>query len=486
MTEIKTAADAKQRLNELTAAKDLQGKDIVTNTEAVADIRKILQVLSESAHRDVMQETTSDAGITKYMVPEEQRGSGSPIAFEGRRLDDRSWQPGLLDDDEVHGDWHKNLRRIVHRRNWVRLMTGIRDDEHRYGASPQMDRALQAHLRAAPPAIRKIFSDSANAGSEWIPVMHLPQLVEDLRAARRIEALLPSMTVDDKNVRLPKRTTGLRPFIKGNVTTNDPAQFGLSNLGTDEVVIGATGIATRTQIDEDASEDSILAVEPITRAELTAAHTDGKEDAFINGDDSATHQDAIATWNTRSRWGADGLGGTADHRRLWEGWRRRALRIGGASTLDLSDSYTFAKYLATIATLDSPLGVEGSVVLFASPEAFLADLLGLAEVVTVDKLGTQATIRTGQLAQIGRSPVVITEFLTSDLATSGLFTGSGAKTGLLLVNTDRFLVARRRGLRIEQDKDITRGVTDMVSTERMEFITLDDSTKRNVHFGFNL
>ena len=39
------------------------------------------------------------------------------------------------------------------------------------------------------------------------------------------------------------------------------------------------------------------------------------EDVIFNGDTAATHQDTIASWNARGRWGTVGLGTSLDHRR---------------------------------------------------------------------------------------------------------------------------------------------------------------------------
>jgi len=138
------------------------------------------------------------------------------------------------------------------------------------------------------------------------------------------------------------------------------------------------------------------------------------------------------------------------------------------------------------AKLDSPHGVAGSLICIVSPEYLTAKMMEFTQVVTVEKYGPQAVVLTGQLASLGGIPVVMSEFVGADLAATGLYTGSGATTGMLILNRDRFRVGSLKGATVELDKDITRGCINVVSTMRKTFYTVDSSTKKNVHWSFNL
>lgn len=83
-------------------------------------------------------------------------------------------------------------------------------------------------------------------------------------------------------------------------------------------------------------------------------------------------------------------------------------------------------------------------------------------------------------------PIVVSRFLSDDLATTGLFTGSGATTGMLCVSRDSWNIFARRGISIQQEQDIKSGAYNMVATERLTFDSLDASDVKNVAFGFNL
>ena len=111
------------------------------------------------------------------------------------------------------------------------------------------------------------------------------------------------------------------------------------------------------------------------------------------------------------------------------------------------------------------------------------DQVQLAQNIGVDR----ATIRTGDLGEIYGMPVVISEFLSADLQSTGKFTTTGgATTSALLVNKDRFKLGVRRGNLIESQKDITRGVTNNVITIRETLINVDPSDKKNCHLAFNI
>lgn len=478
---VKVIRDLRDRVKQLESRGEEERQAFAKMPEAITALTQAVKVLQEDHNRQTVatEFLGSDAGVARYV----QRDGDQPrVRMLGEVIrhgeDAGAYAPGLLDDTQVHGEWHAQLRQMVQQRNMVRALS-------KYGKSKTADLALREHMKVAPAPIRKLFSDSANAGAEWIPDQHLPMLEEELRMARRTEALFQTMPMNDKEVRIPFLTTGLRPHLKGVSTSDDPAQYTSSSIVTDKRSITATGFAVRTQIDEDASEDSILAWEPIIRAELVAALVDGCNDAIINGDTAGTHQDTIAAWDIRSRWGSSGLGGSADHRRAWIGLRARAADV--SNTTDQGSAKTYAGFLAARAKLASPHGVAGDLVCIVSPEYYLGTILGLSEVATLEKYGAAASVLSGEVAKLGGVPLVVDEFVGGDLNASGVYDDTTkTKTGFILVNRKRFIMGNRRGTMVELDKDITRGVVNVVSTVRKVFFTVDSSTKKNVHWSYNL
>jgi hypothetical protein len=76
--------------------------------------------------------------------------------------------------------------------------------------------------------------------------------------------------------------------------------------------------------------------------------------------------------------------------------------------------------------------------------------------------------------------------MTADLASTGLFTGSGALTSMLLINRARFRVARRRNFRVNQTNEYTRNTSWITASERKTLHSFDGSSVKNVRLAINL
>jgi len=113
-------------------------------------------------------------------------------------------------------------------------------------------------------------------------------------------------------------------------------------------------------------------------------------------------------------------------------------------------------------------------------------LMQLDEVITVDKFGPNASVVAGQIGSIFGMPVVMSRFLSADMAASGLYSGSGSQTGFIIFNAASWYLYERRGIVVEQDKDISAGAIRLVATYRAVMGTPDDTTTvNNVFYGYN-
>tara|TARA_E500000331_G_C17258237_1_gene714085 strand:+ start:773 stop:2218 length:1446 start_codon:yes stop_codon:yes gene_type:complete len=387
-------------------------------------------------------------------------------------------QKGLLDAEVYSNQWHADLCKMNQDRSLARMM--MKDPY-----TPKADMKLYSHLQKAPSfmknAVNKIFSDNAGVGGEWIPDEFRTELYQTFQVPRGLRALLPSVQMERETLLIPKLSRGGRPYIKG-VATDDLAKYQASTIETAQKTVRAKGLATLMNIDDAAGEDSAFAIIPALSRQIAQDLEDAFEDCMINGDTAATHQDDIANWNIRERWGASGLGGSSDHRRLFLGMRAAAFDKG--STVDAS-TFTFAKFMSVVSQLGE-LAV-GNKVCVVSPEALVANFLQLDQVQTLEKFGPQATILTGQLASLAGIPIVMSRFMSADMDTAGLYDNvTKTKTGFLVFNTDSWYQYVRRQITIESDKDITSGAIQLVSTMRAVMDSPDADALKNVAFGFNL
>lgn len=453
-----------ERQQTLAARGDALSEQLETKAE---DLKAIQQRITEMENRSNLNTSSQgDVEMRHYVDGDRVRWA------------DEGAKKGLL-TDTPRTDWQRELRSIVSDRNLARAFVAR-------GGTPKLDAKLQEHMAKAPHAIQRIFADSAGIGAEFIPDILVPDLYTDLLGARRVEALFPTLTMPAATTLLPFVTLGSTPYIGSVPTSDDPAKFTASSDVTAQRTIAAKSFRVRMQADDDALEDSVVMAMPMLRASCVSALVDGVEDAIINGDTAGSGTDAYNLWNPRSRWDTGAtLGGTSDHRKHWIGLRHRAFDTSAA--VDSSGAQTFAGYMTIRSTLDAPQGVSGDLVCITSAEYLITKMLQFTEVVTVDQFGPAASVITGQLANLAGVPIVISDFMTSDLNDSGLFDNvTTNKTSLLIANTSRFLVGQYRAATVELDREISNGVTNVVATRRVAFGTVDSSTRKNVALGYDL
>jgi len=353
--------------------------------------------------------------------------------------------------------------------------------------TPKLDARLYRHLKQAPralqPAITKAFNDQSGTGAEFIPDQFISELYQTFQLPKRLRGLLTRVQADRNTLLIPRLNRGGRPYIKGEITVDSPlAQYTTSTPATGQSTINIKGLASSYVLDDAAVEDAALAVLPIFSQQIAQDLEDAFEDCMINGDTAATHQDTISTWNIRSRWGASGLGGSSDHRRTFNGMRAAAFdQLNTAAKAGAS--LAASDILAGMASLGE-LGAS-NLVMVVSPEFMIESLMGLQEVITIDKFGPAASVLSGQIGSIFNVPIIMSRFLSNDLFTSGLYTGSGATTGFLLFNAASYYLYERRGIVVEQDKDISAGAIRLVATYRGVMGSPDQSATKNTFFGFN-
>ena len=388
-------------------------------------------------------------------------------------------EAGLLDTDENLSNWHVEMKRLANDRMMVKSM--LVGDKN----TPKLDLAIARHLAVAPRSIAAQVSkanyDGSGVGAELIQDQFLAQLHMEYEVPTVVRSLFSEVQMTSNTMLAPRINRGGRPYIKGTVTSDNPALYPVSTVSMGQAQITAKGLSTRYILDEELIEDSAVLLLPAMQRMIAKDMRDAVEDALINGDSAATHQDAIASWNIRERWGSTGLGGTNDHRRVFKGLRAAA--YDKSTTLDVNNADA-AKVLELISKLGEYAASDK--VLIVSPEALYETLMGLDQVITLDKFGAQATILSGQMGSIFGMPIVVSRFMSDDLATSGLYTGTGATTGMLCVSRDSWNIFARRGIQIQQEQDIKSGAFNMVATERLTFDSLDASDVKNVAFGFNL
>ena len=455
------------------AAKELRDENgkLRANVEAMAaDIKAAQKSLTE-ARAAMNAPAQGDSELGRYI-------EGKGLRFTGRETDSGVYLPGLQ-DDTARNSWQQEFQKACEDYTFATAALG-RPCKRALGYVHHI-------IDQAPGDIRRAFDSQSGSGGEFIPAPVLPLLEKDVIIRGQVMSLFQDIPVSSNSQTMPVISQGLRPYLKGTVTSDNPAQFEASSLGTAARTIAPKGLAVRVCVDDDAAEDAIFDMIPLIREQAVEALVFGVDDAIVTGDRAASHQDAIASWDTRGLWGSTGLGTSIDHRRAWLGLRARA--YDQSATVDRS-TYSYANFLADLADLATPRGIggtEGNLIYMMSPEAYLANVAGLDQVALVANYGPQASVLNGEIAKLGGARVVLSDMITADLAATGLYTGSGATTGALIFNASRHKMFTRRGRRVELQRDATRGITNVVCTWRGQFKAVSSSASvKDVVWEYNL
>ena len=451
------------------------------------DVRVQLQIASERAFAprerrpsgESLDKFVTDKGMGFLTRTVRSEFAGQPVEID---------VPGLFDSAPVD-NWHADLLRLSSSRAVARkiLATGT----SRSAPTPSHDKMILRHLAKCPAehraalekSVSKAIADTASSGGEWIPDVYSAALYEEYYTPNGIATLLPMSEFNGGALVVPAITDVIRPYIKNKIASDDPAKYTASTPTSSSTTVEVSGLAARVIVDDAATEDAIFALIPEISRRMARAVNDGYEDCMVNGDSTAAHQDTgLASWNIRDRWGATGLGGSADHRRSFIGFR--AMAEDRSLSVNQSSGMTIAKVMEELV---GKLGerASGNLVIIVSPEVFFKKLMTDTNVLTVDKLGANATLLRGQLGAIFGIPIVMSRWIDCKLNASGIYDNSTkTKSGVLVVSRDEFTHYQRRGTTVELDRDITIGGYNLVSTLRRKMMTLSSSTSAVVAWGY--
>lgn len=393
-------------------------------------------------------------------------------------------QKGILDTEKNHSEWHAELKQIAATQKMAKMLVGH---------TPKTDAKLANHIQKAPSFLRDVIQkslyDSAGAGGEWVPDEFRDAMYQEFTTPRTLADNFDTVDVQGNVIVIPRMDFGGRPFLRGQVSSDVITNnvFTASTPQSAQASISMSGIACRYRVDTDLLEDSILQLLPILTKQIGSDLTSSYEDALINGDNrgyAASQDPARNVWNIRSRWGGASFDDTTDHRRLFDGLRRESVlrntkvSLGNAAT-------TSAKLLELMATCGE-LGASNGLMFVTSPELFITDLMGLTEVKTLDQFGPLATVLTGQLGSIFGVPIVLSRFVDIQYNAGGGFDNiTKNRSALLCVARDSYKNYQKSGIAIETAKEISSGSMEIVATMRKTFASADQSTTKNVAYGFD-
>jgi len=192
-------------------------------------------------------------------------------------------------------------------------------------------------------------------------------------------------------------------------------------------------------------EESIIPMIEWTIGEAMDGIRRAAEDTFFNGDKTSPGIDSETSYAAASPTGR------VDNKILWNGVRANAAASGvtlvlGAGSGDFPD-FVLAKQRC------GRYAIEPSDWLWCCSPASYLDLLDVGEFATVEKIGERATVVTGQVGAILGSPVVVSEYVPSNVSASGYQTTSTNNTTMVIgFHRPSYWLGNWRGITTETDR----------------------------------
>lgn len=320
---------------------------------------------------------------------------------------------------------------------------------------------------------RALDVDTSGEGADWVPTGIGASMHEKVRAAGKVAALFARIDLPTNPWKWPIEGSDATAYRVGEPTGDTATKVTVSTPGTAAATFDAEIVGGRILFSRSLDADSALAILPFTTRKLVQAFVDAEETAIINGDSDGTHQDSDIGSSTTAA------------QTLWDGLRKRAL--ANASTATTTST---AANLGAIRALMGKWGVNPSSLAFIVGVSAYHDLILDSNVLTVDKLGPNATILNGQLASVYGIPLIVSEHVRENVNASGVYDGiTTTKTYNLCVNRDEWVMGQRMALDVEVDDSIYRETFQRVAVGfmREDFQNVGDaSSNDDTAIGYNV
>ena len=294
------------------------------------------------------------------------------------------------------------------------------------------------------------YSTQAGYGDEWVPDLWQNSVWEAQREETRIASLFAQVDMPSDPFNLP--IEGADPTVSFVPETTAEAELLLSGagnpipdskIGTGKVQLDTGKLALRVGISSELVEDSLIPVLPQFSKQATTAIVEMVDNVILNGD--ATNA-ATGNINLDDADPADTLGYL-----IFNGLRHSALVEATAYATDAGGAGLSLANLRTMRfTLPAGIYNRTKDLAFIVGAEGEKSLLNLDEVVTMDKLGANATVVTGMIGAIDGIPVISSQYMGLTEADGKISTtGSNNTLGqVVLVYRPNWFVGYRRKITI--------------------------------------
>jgi|GEM_PF-5829205 len=320
---------------------------------------------------------------------------------------------------------------------------------------------------------KALYTTASGYGAEWVITGAIDDFYDQVRLASKVVNLFKDYPVSHNSNEIPIATGDMTWYLTAESDDDDDTGVTASTPGTGKVTLTAKKFMGRTWFSAEEDEDSIVPLIPQLKANMAITAAEALEDALINGDDSATHQDADVT-------------SSSDVRKAWKGFRYQALAVAG---LKKALTTLTPAAILSVKTAMQTYGVDPSKLAWilapTTNDIVVAQTIGE----TKQGFGKYVTIANGGITAMFGAQAVTSGKMRENLNASGVYDGTTTdNTVLLLVRTDRHVLGSRRSLTIKTDEKIESDQVQIVGSFRKGYAPLrtPSTTERSVAIGYDL
>ena len=314
------------------------------------------------------------------------------------------------------------------------------------------------NVQAETPEMTKLMTaTTTDAGDEWVPTGMAAELWQDMFAGSRVVDAVGTIPMPTDPFEMPGwATVTFRKATGGEATAAQDPETHKSTLTSTELI-------AEINWNYDLEEDSLLAVLPAVRQELSRAGSEFMDKFCINADGTAAATGNINMDDATPATDSYYLSGGQD------GIRHYYIVDDTGQSANISTTLTDPLWRAGVARLGK-YGVDvGNLACFTNIQTYLLSMISLTGVRTLDKYGPSATIATGELGKMDGIPIIPTDAiaLAEDDGKVCKTPGSNDEGQIALVHRPSWRVGFKRQLLIEMERDIRKRMFIMVASFRI-------------------
>jgi HK97 family phage major capsid protein len=319
--------------------------------------------------------------------------------------------------------------------------------------------------------IKAMDTQTAGEGKEWINTGFSPEVIREVTLERKVTPLFRRFTMPTNPYKWPIVSGTPKAYlIPENVANTGQTGIPASDLTSGDLTFNAKKLAGKVVFSDELNQDSFIPVQDEVNQGLLASLVAGEEDAIINGDTAGTHQDADVT-------------SALDARKSWDGLRKRARTAGAEVDLGTMTTANLRKLRARM----GKYGVNPAKLAYITSVAGYNAMLNTGDLMTYDKMGPQANLLNGQMANFDGSPIIISEYVRTNLNATGVYDATTTnKTQIILVYLPEHRIGDRLEVTLETDRYADFGQDALIARERVDFKSFQATTEPTVAVGYNV